>query len=227
MKVALCISGLPRTWKKTFPEVQKNLIQYHNADVFIHSWFEENEKEFDELLEAYKPKRFLLEKNNSIHISKEYDGGVPGHTVYAAFSMYKSIWSCNSIKSYYESENNFTYDWVFRIRFDYLINSHIDISKYDNNFLYVPNRHSSHPWNNKKPTLICDMFAFSSSSTMNSYSAVYQNIDRFYEEGLAYKNLGYDIKHVVINGEHLLCRQLMEANLTDKIKYINHFPFIR
>lgn len=43
MKVALCISGQARSVEENFKNIEKNLIKPNNADVFIHTWFDEKD----------------------------------------------------------------------------------------------------------------------------------------------------------------------------------------
>lgn len=43
MKVALCISGQARSVEENFENIEKNLIKPNNADVFIHTWFDEKD----------------------------------------------------------------------------------------------------------------------------------------------------------------------------------------
>jgi hypothetical protein len=78
MRVALCISGQPRSSIQTFSYIYKNIIQPNNADVFIHMHYDPNnlymekghvdngncmlESNIDKIMiELYKPKKFLVE----------------------------------------------------------------------------------------------------------------------------------------------------------------------
>ena len=42
MKIALCLSGLPRFIESAFYNIQNNIIQDYNVDVFIHTWYDKN-----------------------------------------------------------------------------------------------------------------------------------------------------------------------------------------
>lgn len=46
MKIALCLSGHSRTYKRTFPYWKKYLLNSYKADVFIHMWDTVGPKEF-------------------------------------------------------------------------------------------------------------------------------------------------------------------------------------
>lgn len=234
MKVALCLSGLPRTWKKTYPFLKKHILDHYDVDIFLHTWYENTPLEHEELISVYRPKKFCLDKNNCIILPKEYErADAPGvanknSTYKNIFSMYKSIWISNCTKIQFESENNFKYDWVVRLRFDYLLDYEINLSEKNKNLLYIPIQHIHHGFNanSEYPVLVCDQFAFSKSSIMDMYSGTYLNIDEFYSHGDKYKHLeGGNIEKVMINGEHLLAMQLRKCLLNKIIKYIPYkFP---
>jgi hypothetical protein len=46
-KVALCISGQPRSALETFSLIYENIIVPNNADVFIHMNFDSNMNDFE------------------------------------------------------------------------------------------------------------------------------------------------------------------------------------
>jgi hypothetical protein len=78
-RVAICLSGQPRSYRETFPYIYHHIIQPNNADVFFHTWFDESnlymekahvgrgdchlpETTVSELVQMYKPKAYLVEK---------------------------------------------------------------------------------------------------------------------------------------------------------------------
>lgn len=231
MRVALCFSGAPRTWKSVYNSISENLIKPHNADVFLHVWYQESPQEQDELLSAYCPKMSLLEKDNCIDLPRQYERQTPGFSSYNTFSMYKSIWMCNSIKSAYENEEGFRYDWVIRMRYDLLVTHHFDLANMDNKLLYVPSKHCSHSWNTNQPfpRIVCDTYALSNSDVMNMYSSVYLNINRFYLEGdEGEKKNGKDsFEATAINGEHMLAMQLKRCKMNHLLRYAPTFQIVR
>jgi hypothetical protein len=79
MRVAVCLSGQPRSVRETFPYIYNNIIKPNNADVFIHTYFDPDNlymekiqldrgncsidaSIMDTVLELYKPKVYLVEK---------------------------------------------------------------------------------------------------------------------------------------------------------------------
>jgi hypothetical protein len=78
MKIALCISGQPRSAMETYPYIYENIIKPNNADVFIHMNYDDSNlymeknhtdngncmlsKGIDKtIIEMYKPIRYLVE----------------------------------------------------------------------------------------------------------------------------------------------------------------------
>ncbi|CAN7615712.1 hypothetical protein LJR225_004686 [Phenylobacterium sp. LjRoot225] len=60
MRIALCLSGQPRTWRST----RKSLLAFfvdHEVDVFFHTWREGDPAELDALVEAYAPRAWRVE----------------------------------------------------------------------------------------------------------------------------------------------------------------------
>ena len=59
MKLALCLSGQPRSYEKTFYYIKKNLLEHYNVDIFIHSWKAKfglsQMKIFEEVTTLYEP----------------------------------------------------------------------------------------------------------------------------------------------------------------------------
>ena len=75
MKIALLLTGLPRSFKTCFKNFQKYVIQAnpdHQFDIFISTWEAdraslvkaqpENEGSTQELLDLYQPKAYSIEK---------------------------------------------------------------------------------------------------------------------------------------------------------------------
>ena len=99
----------------------------------------------------------------------------------STFAQLYAIQGCNQLKVQYELENNMTFDWVIRSRFDFAINARIPFDELDNSKLYIPNCRMvpTRDFGN-------DQFAFSSSKNMDNYAECYNHIDEFYDSGVQY-----------------------------------------
>ena len=95
---------------------------------------------------------------------------------YKVLSQYYSIHKSNELKKLYEYQNEFKYDVVIRNRTDICFNKGIDLSSFDTKVLNVFNR-GSHKGSELS---MCDLFAFSSSDIMNTYSDCFLYIPALY-----------------------------------------------
>lgn len=124
MKIAVCISGQPRTWFTA----KENIFTYfdlkgHEVDFFIHTWnqntFRESsniesertyvdvdKNEFIEMRKYFKPKLMTVEEYTSENFVSIWSS--------LFYSFMKSIW----LKRKYELDNDFEYDIVIKTRFD-------------------------------------------------------------------------------------------------------------
>lgn len=143
MKTAVCISGQPRFLQEGYSTIYHNLIRELDADVFIHSWYNNVDKL---ILDLYKPTSYSIELPKDISNSQ---------------SMFYSIYEANRLKKEYEEKNNFVYDCVIRCRFDLFILSPFE--EVDLNFLNLYYRNN----------VIHDLFAVSNSAIMDIYSSVH------------------------------------------------------
>jgi len=225
MKVALCLYGLTGgvdfgygLGKSIDPRIGhyhhlKHIIEPNNADVFIHSWSTEFE---DLLVNLYKPKKYIIEPQIIFDKDSINKNSIPSRWWSTAMVM--------DLKSQFEKENNFEYDWVMLYRFDHVFLVDLNFNKFDNNKIYF--RHSngmrapqeySHGYPGRE-TCLChkkkgnygirlfDAFTFSNSKNMDKFSSVY----RWHQEN--------DKPFTV--GPHDECYiQLKRTNLQEKLDF--------
>ena len=181
-----------------------------NVDVFFHT----KDPHFDErAISLYQPKKYEVEPYFDFSLDKHC---VAAHeaTGYAldgakstsqrSWSRWHSAYKSIKLKSDYEKENNFKYDWVFLGRFDYLAFEDIVFSDYDNKYFYLP-------WCNhmgeasdgglglyaqKSP----DLWFFSDSEKMDKFSEIYLEM----KEGV--DTIVYDDARAV-GGSYIFIRQ--------------------
>jgi len=208
-KIALCISGQPRSVDLAFPYVEKNILTGNDVTVFTFSWGEE----FDN---PYKPALSVVREPivPDLSLYTRFPPPQPNWKVKDAklstWSQLYAIFHCNELKKQYEKENNMIFDWVIRTRFDFAINTYIPFEVLDNSKLYIPNCRMTpdRDFGN-------DQFAFSSSENMDNYARCFCHIDDFYSDGAQY-----------------MCEDMMSANwklynlVGDNLMYcdVNH-PF--
>jgi hypothetical protein len=178
MKIALCFSGQPRSFKEGYKYYKKNLLSKYDVDIFMHTWT----SKYDEaIIKLYKPKLYIFEEPLKADFDSRYtntpnaEKWPPRFTVSALYSMSRSL----DLKMACEKENEFIYDWVIKTRTDYALNLVIPFDKLDPNKLYIPDCRMvpTRDFGN-------DQFAFGSSDIMNKRMSVFSNMDYFYTKGV-------------------------------------------
>ena len=241
MKIAVCISGQPRNVERGIKILLHNIID--EFDVFVHAWWDSKSAEtlftksnaaklndvvsepvdntwIDMLYKKYNVKKINLESQIDFKVSENL---LKRKTKYSnAFNIHSgmySIYKCNELKKQYELENNFKYDWVIRIRFDFGFDKLIEFNEYDNNCIYVPNDCEHNFGFN-------DQFAIGSSKNMDTYSDLYLKIDEVlnsYNNNI--KTTNYCPTVDLVGHEQLLQQHLENNNLSYKIINFNNFLY--
>lgn len=131
-KVAICISGQIRDgYEECFILFNFFIINSLNADVFC--CFEECDNNIKLYTQnTLKPKKIKYDTN---YVKDEHNPVSVG-----TLSMYYKIYLANQLKKEYENENNFTYDYVIRIRPDLIIKEFLPKYIFEQNLnkLYLP-----------------------------------------------------------------------------------------
>jgi len=224
-RIALCYSGRPRNFSECFENHQKFFgLGNDNVDVFAHLWFDEDLVGKPFRLDApqqgcwpgknlmrwidinWKPKKIVYEKQKD-HVFREMYSDVWNisheklnptprmHPKDHQLSMFYGIKKVMELKQEYERENNFKYDYVIRLRTDFLMVSNFgNIENYDNTKLHVSSYDSTDLINQYKPgtwiqdlgidkRYIVDIFAIGGSEVMDKFAKVYDNIPVMIESG--------------------------------------------
>jgi hypothetical protein len=165
MKIAVCISGQPRSLDYSLKEIKANLIDTNNPDVFIHTWyhpdfdnqpFDSTQPQVDQKVGVWNPKttelihdvlkpiKTVFDRPRSFEEYSDLPGPVTANQPRMA-SMYYGIWKANELKKDYESEKGFKYDVVIRTRLDLVYFSPFILENYQiKNYsaaIYVPLRY--------------------------------------------------------------------------------------
>ncbi len=218
MRIALCFCGLvggadgndgkgftlsPETAAYYY---KRNIIDNNShVDVFIHSW---SIDEKDELLDIYKPKKFLIEKQKTFHpwkiFLKQFLHPIPilklffnGNWnvfswIYNLSIRAQSRWYSSkkvielSIK--YQQENNFEYDLIFVTRMDVVFFEKINFTNFDKNKFYVPIRNkgpnitSIFNWQNNdsiEDNAYGDLFFIANPNKMKKFALLYDAMSKY------------------------------------------------
>lgn len=197
MRVALCISGMPRSFRRAYPSIKTNLIDPHSCDIFISTWKSEVVDEMfpetdsaEEFIELYNPIKFDIEiynarreatfQTNIFHLRSDQ----AGRSVRRMIPMYYKIFLADLHRSIYEQENGFTYDVVVRCRSDLEFTSPVNFEAPKRDVVYFPEINSQNHVN--------DQFWYSDSQTATVVGSLYYAIPTLWHHG------------VFIHGETLL-----------------------
>jgi hypothetical protein len=196
VRIALCLSGQPRSVKQGYEFVKRNILDGNDVTVFCQVWEADGAGDLD----LYKPEVMLMEKSLNTDLSK-YTNVPPPQPNWKVKDPARSTWNqlyaievANTLKSVYEQNENMKFDWVIRSRYDFAINVKIPFAELDNSKLYIPNCRQvpNRDFGN-------DQFAFSSSENMDKYADTYTHLDRFYDSGI-----------------QMMCEDMMSANWKEK-----------
>ena len=181
MRVALCLSGFPRTMEYTYPYLKKYIIDELNPDIFFFGYEDEHSNK-EKIQTLYK---------TSARVAREYTPEVE-EEIWEAYgtreikntqistapinilSQWYNIFKCNELKSKHESKNNFIYDIVIRARTDYYFFRKLEEQELA---LATPATNVCTPdvWDFKSVNkhAITDFFAFGNSKSMDTYSNLF------------------------------------------------------
>lgn len=131
MKVAVCISGLPRSYKPGFVELKKWFLDKYDCDVYIHTWYDTKtvyetghrfvdkayytftKEDYNNILELYQPKDYCFQKPIPFDVN-EIQGPELGYKLHNILSAAYSAHSCFELVK----ESGIEYDIIVRYRFD-------------------------------------------------------------------------------------------------------------
>lgn len=189
-RIALCLSGQARAVKYCLESISSNLIgPLGSIDVFIHSWFIDRARlnKFDifhlnlfdasleEYVEMYHPVASLFEDFERSEYFK-YNNLTERPRI-----MFYSLFKANELKSAYEAERGFKYDYVIRGRTDLLIRKKIIIEQLyqlDDNSVLIPFGFDFGGIN--------DQVAIGTSLAIDKYSLIHKKLDEYLSGGQQY-----------------------------------------
>ena len=195
-KIALCISGQARKYDISYNTLYDNIIKDNKVDIFFHTWKEYNiqssdfgkgsyqyfmdDSKYDELLNLYNPKSYILE-DPVIFESSGYKDPIWGQSLNNSLSMFYSIYkSISLVKD--------KYDYIIRARFDLNYN-HLPLI-YSKNEICIPKWYNSDY--RVKDKGYYDIFAIGTQKNMKIYSQVFSNL-------ISYITLDQDFIHFLKN----------------------------
>lgn len=207
MKLALCLSGQPRSYNKAFEFISRNLLEKFDVDVFLHTWVNTPSNSFiyDDICNLYKPKIASYDYSLPNNVNSHMIVANGSHPANFCTSMFYSIKVSDDYRIKHESFGAFRYDFVIRSRFDFALNRVIDFDSLQKGKIYVPK-------DAEGPSLLNDQFAISDSDTMNCYSSTFLFLNKHYNN------------NTILCGHEMLEKQLSIFQIPTERIELNH-PF--
>jgi len=248
MKIAVCISGQPRNYKKGYHELKKWFLDKYDCDVYIHTWeetepiigsthpfaisknYQFTKEDYSKILELYKPKDYEFQ------LPIPFDGtGVKGEVLgYKLNDLLSAGYSRQACYNLVE-DSEIKYDLVIRTRFDLQFTDYIspeclllkDLSLLDPNKLNT----FSYPLDEngviQRTSEVDDLFAVSSREIARIYADYFSFMLSYIYIDKNYKSWLSDL---VSNPDLICAESLLKYHLIKnqvKIEYIpsltNHF----
>lgn len=216
MKIALLLSGLTRSARLCFPNLDKYLLSKHDVDIYIHTWdvsnvslngnTTENEIDQSEIISLYNPKKVIVEnyfdKRDSLN-QKYLNYPKTEGTYDRSISMFYKIEECFNLV---EGD----YDFIIRSRMDLLLNEEINFSSFDMLSINIPSYQTSkHTYLDNGIAYsippdshgVTDCFSIGNYELMKKYSNTFSNLDKLcIEMGLDYHPEYITLKNLEIQG---------------------------
>lgn len=183
MKIAVCLSGQPRTLKYTVDNIKK-FFSNHDTDYFCHAWDYNTYKrkntenggiwwesdtsadleEFYTAVNKLSPKKIVVESKNDLPIMAEWS------------SLFYSMMMSNHYKKVFERDNNFRYDFVFRATYQTLFSPDCQFEPVGNkeNYLDVYGIFRNRMYYEFNRMNISDHFFYGSSTAMDVFCDLYK-----------------------------------------------------
>lgn len=193
MKIAVCLSGQPRTIEYTAENI-KLYFSEHEVDYFCHTWNYNTYKRKKE--DSAVNEQPVYWENDTVEDSTQIRSNIsklnPKHLVISDkreltqilpwSSLFYSCMMANHYKKMYEYQNNFRYDLVFRARFDTVFNPssrfivHPEFDK--DNYLDIYGLFKSREASEFNRINVSDYLFYGSSTAMDLIADVFKYIYR-------------------------------------------------
>lgn len=116
-RIALCLSGQPRTWRHTHDSMFR-YFSTHDLDVFFHTWDEIEQSELDDILRTYAPASYVVESRPSFISEKQKLAELfPVSPPFTIFDMAHST-TASLVLALEAHDERAPYDLICRSRFD-------------------------------------------------------------------------------------------------------------
>ena len=181
MKIALCLFGIVGNMDKHGLGVpvdfrighhfhKKHILDHNDVDVFIHSWSVEHA---DKLINLYEPEKAVFEEQ----INFKQDN-LRANSIKSRWYSTKAV---VELKSMYEREHGFKYDFVMIYRFDCMFWVDLRFATFDPTCFYASHRDDCFfgQCNCERMMRFEDMWFFGTSADINKFASLYDYWEQY------------------------------------------------
>ena len=189
-----------------------------NVDVFIHTWSVDSKERIESL---YQPKKATFQEQVIFDVPDYVKGEYKRKQNH--YSRWYSTKKVVELKSQYEQENDFKYDFVFLTRFDIAWQKKLDFSKFNPKYFYAADCfqvkpfmgliHLKYGYPYQKEGL-ADLWFFSNSDQMEVFSNLYDCLDNYTKPG----KCPYS-PNVGLTNHKLASYHLKQTGLINKLRF--------
>jgi hypothetical protein len=118
MRLAICLSGQPRTWRYTHESLFK-FFDGHELDIFIHTWDDVEASELEAIRSAYSP-RVIVQGARPLFLDEKraMAARFPESPPLSIFDMFHSVAASVALALEASKSPQPDYDLICRTRFD-------------------------------------------------------------------------------------------------------------
>lgn len=194
MKIAVCLSGQPRTIEFAAPNIMQYFSGEHEYDFFCHTWDYNTYKRkmenppagvqpvywegntnvdinwLEDCIKVFKPKKYIVDSLGAYGSDFSWS------------SLTYSLMMANHLKKQYEIENNFRYDCVVRSRYDLIFDPtarfYVNVNLNNSQYLDIACIHSGRMPYEFNRVNISDEFYYGTSTGMDIISELFRKIKK-------------------------------------------------
>lgn len=207
MKIALCFAGQPRSVEAAYGYYEqfvfKPNVAKHHIDTFIHSWIDPSilgkkpisaggipasdpiPENIDKIiLSLYQPADYVFSEQLQFDPKNYNERKYPQIKVHYSLSQRYSVMQSINLAIEYATKNNFTYDYIIKSRFDWVMKTPVDFE-----YLLEHTPLSTHilaPNDCPHPGGLNDHFAIGIQNSMEIYGNLYNHLEEHYNNGIAF-----------------------------------------
>lgn len=190
MRIAICLSGQPRTWKECLPNWLEKIQRQGQVDFFFHLWDYNtlpsilaslnggikirdeliNDEEKRDIIDVLNPKKYIFESRKPINY---WNCDLPSDKQFGNWTaeQFYSLYYVSLLKREYEMEHRFRYDAVLRIRTDLWFNQDFVIERPIANQMYSTHCSYDATYNVYR---VGDIFYYADSHTFDEIARIWK-----------------------------------------------------